>query len=67
MSPNNGTLFNGDLTPKLLNNTFASCFLTNLDFLLQLTKHFDCMIILLFFVFKIFESEFSVVFLNFTQ
>ena len=48
MSPNNGTLFNGDLTPKLLNNTFASCFLTNLDFLLPLTKHFDCMIILFF-------------------
>ena len=26
MSPNNGTLLNAVLRPKLLNNTFASCF-----------------------------------------
>ena len=41
MSPNNGTLLNAVLRPKLPNNTFASCFLTNLNFLLPHTAHFD--------------------------
>ena len=40
MSPNNGTLFNRVLRPKLLNNLFASCSFTNLDFLLPHTSTF---------------------------
>ena len=32
MYPNNGILFNGVLTPKLLNNPFACCYLINFDF-----------------------------------
>ena len=41
MSPNNGTLLNGFLRPKLLNNPFASYSFINLDFLLPHTAHFD--------------------------
>ena len=62
MSTDNRTLCNGVLRPKLLNNPSASCFFTNLDFLIQYTEHFDCIINLLFFVSKIFESKFLVCF-----
>ena len=55
MSPNDGTLLNGVVRPKLLNNHFASCSFTNLDFLLTHTAHFFCIISLLFFVFITFE------------
>ena len=67
MLPNSGTLLNGVLSPKLCNNTFASCYLTNLDFFPPQTAHFDCIIIRLFFVSKIFESKSSVFSLDFTQ
>ena len=62
MSPNNGILFNGVLRPKLCNNPFTSCSLTNLDFLIPHTAHFDCIINLLFFVLEIFEFKFLVFF-----
>ena len=41
MSPNISTLLKVALIPNLLNNPFASCFLTNLDFLPPHTAHFD--------------------------
>ena len=41
MSPNNGTLLNGFLRPKLLNNPFVFCSFRNLDFLLPQTEDFD--------------------------
>ena len=46
MSPNIGNLLNGVLIPNLLNNSFASCFLINLDFLAPFIAHFDNIIIL---------------------
>ena len=45
---------------KLLNNPFASCAFTNLNFLIPHTAHFNCIIILPFLVLEIFESTFSV-------
>ena len=59
---NNGILLNGVLIAKLLNNPFASCFLTNPDLLISHLTYFDCIIILPFFVSKIFGSKFSRVF-----
>ena len=41
MPPNSGTLFNGELIPKLRNNIFASYSFANLDFLIPHTAHFD--------------------------
>ena len=58
MSPNNGILFNSVLRPKLLNNSFASCFFINFDFLLLHKAHFDNNIVLQFSIFKTFESTF---------
>ena len=46
------------LRPKLLNSPFASCSLTNLDFLIPQSAHFDYIINLPFFVIKIFEFKF---------
>ena len=59
---NNGILFSGVLVPKLLINPFASCSFTNLDLLIQYSAHFDCIIILPFFVLEIFESKFPAFF-----
>ena len=67
MSPNNGTLPDEVLRPKLLNNTFTSCPFKKLDFLLAQTEHFYYIIIPLFFVFKIFQSNFSFFFCTLTQ
>ena len=64
---NNGILLEGVLIPKLLSNPFASCFFTNLDFLIPHSAHFDCMISLQFFVLKIFEFKFSVFLQHVTQ
>ena len=36
------------LIPKLLNKPFASCFFTNLDFLIRQTGRFDCIISVIF-------------------
>ena len=43
---------NGVLTPKLLNNPFASCSLINHDFLLPHIAHFDGSIVLQLLVFE---------------
>ena len=67
MSPNNRILFNGVLTPRLLNNHFASCSFINLDILLPHTASFDNNIGLPFFVFITFEFTFFVYFLHFKQ
>ena len=67
MSPNNRILFNGVLTPRLLNNHFASCSFINLDILLSHTASFDNNIGLPFFVFITFEFTLSVYFLHFKQ
>ena len=48
MSPNNETLFNGVLRPKLLNKPFTFCSFINLDFLIPHTGHFDCIINVIF-------------------
>ena len=64
---NSGILLNGVLIPKLLNNPFASCSFTNLDFLIPQSAHFDCIISPPFFALKIFEFKFLVFFLHFTQ
>ena len=63
MSPNNETLLNVVLRPKLLNISFASCSFLNLDFLLPHATHFDDSTVLPFLVFNIFGSTFSVYFL----
>ena len=55
MSPNNGTLLNAVLKPKVPNNTFASCFFMNLNFLLLDTAHFDDNIGRPFLVFNTFK------------
>ena len=47
------------LVPKLLNNPFASCSFTNLDFVFPHSVHLDCIINLPFFVLKIFRFKFS--------
>ena len=62
MSSNNGILPNGILRPKLLNNSYASCFFINLVFLPLLTAHFDDNNAILFLVFNNFEFTFSVFF-----
>ena len=49
MLPNNGTLLNGFLRPKLLNKPSASCSFMNIYFLIPHTDHFNCIINLLFF------------------
>ena len=56
---NNGILLSSVFIPKLLSNPFASCSLTNLDFLIPHIAHFDCIINLLFFVLKIFKFKFQ--------
>ena len=56
---NNGILLNGVLIPRVLSKCLASCSCTNLDFLNPHSVHFDCIITLLFFVFKIFEFNVS--------
>ena len=60
-------LFNGVLILKLLSNPFASYSFTNLDFSIQRSAHFDCIINLLLFVLKIFVSKFLIFYLHFTQ
>ena len=67
MSHNNWTLLNGVLTPKLLNNPFASCSFINLDFLLLHTGYFDYNIGVHFLFSKNFKSAFSVCLLHFKQ
>ena len=47
ISPNNGTVLDGVLIPKLLNIPFVSLFLMNIDFLLP---HFDNNVALLLLV-----------------
>ena len=56
MLPNNRMLFNGVLSPKLLNNPFPFCSFANLDFSLPHIVHFDDNIVVAFLVFNIFES-----------
>ena len=63
MSPNNETLLNAVLRPKLLNNTFASCLFMNLDFLLPHTAHFDDNIGLPFLVLTLLNLYFLYFFL----
>ena len=58
MSPNSGILLNGVLRPKLLNISFASCSLINLDFLVPHRAHFHDRIVLPFFLLNTFESTF---------
>ena len=65
MSPNIGTLLNGVLIPKLLNNPFTSWFLINFDFLLSHIAHFDNILPLA--VFETLGFMFSVFFLHFKQ
>ena len=67
MSPNTGTLLNRVLTPKLLNNSFASSFLINIDFLLPHIAHFDNVIALPLLGLETFGFIFSVFFLHFNQ
>ena len=62
MSPNNGILFNGVLSPKLLNNHFAFCSFKNLDFLPLRTTNFEIKVVLLFLVVNTF-SHFLYLFL----
>ena len=62
ISPNIGTLLNDVLTPKLLNNLFASWFLINVDFLLPHIAHFDNIVFLPLLVFETFGFMFSVFF-----
>ena len=58
MSTNNGTLFNGVLRPKLLNNPFASCSVVNLDFF----YHVQHILTTTMFYHFLFSSTFSVSF-----
>ena len=58
ISPNNGTLLNGLLIPKLLNNCIASCSFTNTPH----AAHFDDKNGLPLLVLHIFQSRFSVFF-----
>ena len=62
MSPNIGDLLNGVLISSLLNNSFASCFLINIDFLLPHIAHFDNIIILPLLVL---DTSGSIFFLSF--
>ena len=62
ISPNIGTLLNDVLTPKLLNNLFASWFLINVDFLLPHIAHFDNIVFLPLLVFETFGFMFAVFF-----
>ena len=66
ISLNIGTLLNGVLIPKLLNNPFGSWFLINLDFLLPHIAHFDN-IALPLLVLETLEFMFSVFFIHFKQ
>ena len=63
----NGILLNGGLIPKVLNKPFAYCSFTNVDFLNPYLTHFDGIIILPFFVLKVFGFKFSVFFLHFAR
>ena len=67
IAPNIGTLLNGVLIPILVNNLFASWFLTNLDFLLQHFAHFNNIIALPLLVLETAASMFSVFFMHFKQ
>ena len=62
MSPNIGNLLKGVLIPNLLNNSFASCFLIDLYFLLPHIAHFDNIIILLLLTVKRVDLYFLYVF-----
>ena len=55
------------LKPRLVNNTFAFCFLINLAFLATHIAHLDNIIVLPLPVFKTFGFMFSVFFLHFKQ
>ena len=63
---NNGILLNSVSIPKLLNNPFASCSFTNIEFLNLHLAHFDCIINLPCVVLKIFEFIFTNVPCEFT-
>ena len=67
MSHNKGTLLNGVIRLKLLNNHFTFSSLINLDFLPTDTKNFDDSIALLFSVFEPLEFILSVFFLHLKQ
>ena len=63
----NGILFDGALRPKLLNISFTSCFLINLDFLVPHIAQFDNIIVLPLLVFETLEFILHVLFLIFKQ
>ena len=65
--PNKGILLNGVLIPRLLNHTFAFCFLINFDFLVPDITHFDNSIVLSLLVFEILGLMFSVFCSHFKQ
>ena len=67
ISPNIGILLKQVLIPNLLNNSLASSFFINLDFLLLHTAHFDNCIILQLLVFETFAFILSASILNFKQ
>ena len=67
MSPNNGTLLNGVLRPKLVNYLFAFCSFRNLDFLLPQTEHFDCITIFLFLKYLNLNFQFFSTFYTISQ
>ena len=64
MSPNNGILFDGTLSPKLLYFIFLFVLSQILVFLLSHTAHFDDNIVLPFLVFNFFEPTVSVSFFS---
>ena len=61
-SPSNGILLKGVHIPRLLNNPFASCFLTNFDFLEPHIPHFHNIIVLPLLVAETFRPILSVFF-----
>ena len=61
------SLLNGVLTPKLLNNLFASWFLINFDFLLLHVAQLGNIVVLALLVFKTLGFLFSVFFPHFKQ
>ena len=67
MSPNSDILVKGVFNPRLLNNPLASCSLTNLEFLLSDTAHFDKSINLPLFFFATVEFLLSVFYLHIKQ
>ena len=67
ISPNNAILLKGILTPKLLNNPFAFCFLINLDLLLPQIAHLHNIIVLPVLVFETLGFMLPVFLLHFKQ